>query len=128
MSYQEPEEPTAPKTTVPKHPPVTQPSKPKSGGGLFSDEDEEEAGGLFGGPATKSSTKTENKTKAKPKSTISLFDEDEQDEEEDFFAAPVTSKPSRYCGVNFLKISFLVIHLKSFLLFFSFSFFSPLTT
>ena len=79
-----------------KTPPASQPSKPKSGGGLFSDEDEEEGGGLFGAPAAKPQPKAEVKSIPQPKTTISLFDDDEQDEGEDFFAAPVTSKVNGY--------------------------------
>ena len=96
--YQEPEKEVMPTAAAPKGPPVSQPSKAKTGGGLFSDEDEENGGGgLFGGPAAKPAApvKTESKAKPKPKSTISLFDEDEQDEEEQDFFAPAASKPSR---------------------------------
>ena len=59
-----------------------------SGGGLFSDEDEDEGGGLFSAPAVKS--------KPKAKTTISLFDDDEQGEDEDFFAATVPTKAKGY--------------------------------
>ena len=79
------------KVPVAVHPtPATQPSKQKSGGGLFSDEDEDDGGGLFGVPAAiRPQVKAEVKTK--PKSTISLFDDDD-----DFFAATkVTSKANR---------------------------------
>ena len=87
------------KATVEAKPsPATQPSKPKSGGGLFSDEDEEEGGGLFGAPAVKPQLpKVETKSKPKAKTTISLFDDDEQDDEdEDFFSAPASTKANRY--------------------------------
>ena len=87
------------KASVEAKPPLaTQPSKPKSGGGLFSDEDEEEGGALFGAPAVKPQLpKVETKSKAKSKTTISLFDDDEQDDEdEDFFSAPASTKANRY--------------------------------
>ena len=86
------------KATVEAKPsPATQPSKPKSGGGLFSDEDEEEGGGLFGAPAVPQLPKVETKSKPKSKTTISLFDDDEQDDEdEDFFSAPASTKANRY--------------------------------
>ena len=85
-------------TVEAKPPPVTQQSKPKSGEGLFSDEDEEEGGGLFGAPAVKPQLpKVETKSKPKVKTTISLFDDDEQDDEdEDFFSAPPSTKANRY--------------------------------
>ena len=83
-------------TVEAKLPPATQPSKPKSGGGLFSDESEEEGGELFGAPAVKPQL-PKVETKPKPKTTISLFDDDEQDDEdEDFFSAPASSKANRY--------------------------------
>ena len=84
-----------PKKTEVKPPPASQPSKPKSGGGLFSDEDGEEGGGLFGASPVKPQPKAEVKSRPKTKATISLFDDDEQDEEDDFFAAPAASKANR---------------------------------
>lgn len=79
------------KTPVEVPTPTAQPAQPKSGGGLFSDDDEDEGGGLFGVPAARPQAKAEVKAKPKTKTTISLFDDDEQDEDEDFFAATATS-------------------------------------
>lgn len=56
---------------------------------MFSDEEDNESGGLFGSNAAPKPQKTKTETRPKSKTTISLFDEDEQDD--DFF---VPSKPN----------------------------------
>ena len=80
-----------------------------SGGGLFSDEDEDEGGGLFSAPAARPQAKADVKSKPKAKTTISLFDDDEQGEDEDFFAATVTTKATGYFQLSIIII--MMIHM-----------------
>ena len=90
-------------------PPATQPRKPMSGGGLFSDEDEDEGGGLFSAPAARPQAKADVKSKPKAKTAISLFDDDEQGEDEDFLAATVTTKATGYFQLSIIII--MMIHM-----------------